>query len=89
MRPAGGILGQAVVVIELQGLLELSPNHAKIKTRKAWSEGASLCFVYDLQPHIGFPWTVSLTKTEKKGREKKEQLVKDVMWTSKTRTQAF
>ena len=65
-------------------LFELFPNHAKIKTRKAWSDGVLLSLLYYIQTYIGFPSTVSLTKTDKKGREKKEQLVKDVIWVYKT-----
>lgn len=64
-------------------LFELFANDAKIKTRKAWSDGAPLSLVLYIQTYIGFPSPVSLTKTDKKGREKKEQLVKDVIWMSK------
>ena len=44
----------------------LNSNDAQIKTRKTWSEGASLFFAYYLQTDVGFLSTVSLTKTEKK-----------------------
>ena len=76
--------GSAFLVKRCHGrllrLFELFPNDAKIKTRKAWSEGVPLSLVYYIQTYNGFPSTVSLTKTDKKGREKKEQLVKDVIW---------